>query len=112
MIKQIKIKEGISAVLVRAIFGHLSESEQRTLDVLIKFCTNNSITITPDISKQILQAAEITQSSFNTSLHRLEKKGIINSIGKTKNLHPYLHNIDKCDGILIKIQSPESGNEL
>ena len=104
MIKAITIKGGVDKkidIVSKICFGQLPSTELRLLRLLIDFSTNNSITITPIVSKQIISAAELTQSSFGTSLHRLEKKGIINSSGKTKNLHPVFNNILTWDKILI-----------
>ena len=102
MIKGIKIAaDKRIEIITKLFFPPLSDSELRLLKTLISFSTGNSVTLTADVSKQILLAADIGQSLFNTSLHRLEKKGILNSAGKTKNLHPIYNNIGDWEKVLI-----------
>lgn len=91
-------------IITRAMFGQLSEGELKLLNILISFSTNNSITLTPDLSKQAVSAAGITYSSFGTSIHRLEKKGVISSSGKTKILHPIFNGFNELDGMLINFK--------
>ena len=105
MIKGIKLPgEAINKkiyIVTHSCFGATSESELKLLRVIIDFATNNSITLTPEVSKQIISAAGISSSLFSTSIHRLEKKGILNSMGKTKNLHPVYKDILIWEKILI-----------
>lgn len=105
MIKGIKIS-GASAdrkidVIAKIFFEPLSSTELSILKSLINFSSGNSITLTPHLSKQLISDCNTTQSSFNTCLHRLEKKGLFYSNGKTKNLHPRFNNILEWDKILL-----------
>jgi len=113
MIKGLQIKgkpaDRKIETITKICFGQLADSELSLLKTIIDFSTNNSITITPELSKQILVAANLTQSSFGTSLHRLEKKGVLNSMGKTKNLHPVFNNILTWDKILISFEDIKKG---
>ena len=108
MIKGIKISGNTADkkidVIAKICFGQLPSTELRLLRVIIDYATNNSITITPELSKQILVAANLTQSSFGTALHRLEKKRVLNSMGKTKLLHPVFKDILTWEKILINFE--------
>ena len=114
MIKGIKLPgEAIDKkiyIVTQSCFSAVSESELRLIRVIIEFATNNSITLTPDVSKQIILAAGITKSLFSTSIHRLEKKGILNSMGKTKNLHPVYKDILIWEKILISFSEIQIQN--
>lgn len=95
------------AVITGICFTDVSATELKLLKTLLEFGTNNSITITPDLARQIMDVTGMKQSSFNMSFHRLYKKGIMSSMGKTKVFHPVYNNILDCDKILISF-SPEN----
>lgn len=79
----------------------LSETELDVLAAVILYSTNNSITITSDIGKQIKSEINITDTNFSTSLFRLEKKGVFSKDSKTITLHPAFTGMHDCDKIYI-----------
>lgn len=108
MIKSIKLPVNRADkidILTKICFDPISDSELRLLKVLIDFSTNNSITLTQEVSKQVLEAAAIGQSLFNTSIHRLQKKCILIANGKTKTLHPIYNNINDWDKLLLNLSN-------
>jgi len=105
MTKGLKISGDAAAkkieIISKIYFEPLSDTELNVLKSLINYSTSNSITLTPHLSKQLISVSNTSVSSFNTALHRLEKKGLLNSSGKTKNLHPVFNNILEWDKVLL-----------
>ncbi len=107
VIKGIEIDRSIQKkinVIVNLICDGLSDSELNTLESIIKHSSNNTLFITPIVSKYIQDEFGITSSSFSTSLHRLEKKGIIKRSGKTVMIHPYFKDIASLDKLVISFR--------
>lgn len=88
-------------VLAKLISGDLAGTELNTLVSVIQYSTNNSLFITPDISKHIKKEYGIGQSAFSTSLFRLKKKGIIKMDGKTITIHPIFTSVISLDKLVI-----------
>ncbi len=88
-------------VLSNLICGSLAESELNTLLAIVTYATNNSIFITPIISKQIQDNFNISSSSFSTALYRLGEKGLIKKDSKTVTLNPIFTGVMEMDKLLI-----------
>jgi len=106
----IKFKEGSATykkaeVISKTVFQEsLSETELHVLAVILDYSTNNAITLSLDVSKQVKQQVDVSDSSFSTSLYRLEQKGIIIRQGKTIQFHPAFSNIHLMDSLIISFQ--------
>lgn len=100
MIKKLEVTDRVGYA-ARVMFPPLSESELSLLKILIDYSSQNTITLSADLSRQIIAATGLKETTFNVSLHRLEKKGVIRSTGKTKTLHPIFKDINECKGLLI-----------
>lgn len=92
-------------VLCSLMSKHLSDTELSILSELIDMSQNNNITLTVSLTKQIRDELKITTSSFNTSLHRLEQKKVLNKTGKTIMLSPVFNNLSELDGLIIEFKS-------
>lgn len=92
-------------ILLRVMFETLPEAELKTLTAIIEYSTNGAIAITADIGRQIRDAGGITESSFSTSLYRLEKKGIIKRSGKTVFLNPVFVGIGELDKFVVSFEA-------
>jgi hypothetical protein len=89
--------------VLNAIQGRfLSETETSVLMGFISFSTNNCLTMSVEITKQIKSEYGLSTSNFNTSVHRLEEKGAYKKEGKTIYLNPLYNNITETTGILIQ----------
>lgn len=88
-------------VIINVLFGGLSATESLILTKLIHYSTNNSITLSADFSRLIQQELNITQSSFSTTLFRLQKKKLIEKPGKVIVLNPVFANIDQLEKLVI-----------
>lgn len=95
------------SVICQLKFPPIPDNEFKTLLAVISFSTNNTLAITPDVSKQIKFEFTLTDTVFTTSLFRLEKKGFINRQGKTVIINPAFTEIDKLDKLVISFQSSE-----
>ena len=82
-------------------FGGLSSTELNIMCQFIHYSLNNFLCLDVAISSEIQKDIGITQSSFNTSVFRLEKKGVIKKSGKTITLHPIFNNIQNLDKLII-----------
>jgi len=87
-------------LVCKIAFTPLAEAELVTLCLLIEYSNNNQIALTPDIGKQVRGSA-VSESSFSTSLHRLEKKKVINRSGRTIIITPLLKDIGNWDKLVI-----------
>lgn len=107
-VKKFKVSGGTqkkAEVISKLVFKEsLSETELDVLAVILDYSTNNAVTLSLDISKQVKQQADVTDSSFSTSLYRLEQKGIIIRQGKTIQFHPAFSNIHAVDSLIISFQ--------
>lgn len=110
MIKGLTISNSDLSNKVNAItnilFDGLSATESLILTKLIHYSTNNQIALTVDISRQIQQELNITQSSFSTTLFRLQKKKVIEKPGKNIVLNPVFANINELEKLVITFQAP------
>lgn len=88
------------------LFGGLSTTERAILEYFINTSLNNVNLISADISREICGQLSLTQSSFNTTVFRLHKKGVIKKSGKTIELHPIFNNIQELDKLIISFVSP------
>lgn len=89
------------------IADDLAGSELNVLIAVIKYCTNNSLFITPIISKQLQDEFGINTSLFSTSLFRLAKKGLIKKDSKTVYLNPIFTGCMEMDKLLVSFISDE-----
>lgn len=109
MIKKIKLGGDPLQVkcklLIDSCFNGCSEIELKIMTVLVRYGTGNSITLTPDLARQIRESAVVSEGSFSTYLFRLEKKKVFIRQGKTIMLHPVFNNIGDCDSIMISFKS-------
>ena len=102
------IKKNFSLIEIIGIISalkkiQLSDSESAMLSKLIKFSNNNSVTLDVNLSRQIRDELKMTQSSFNTAIHRLELKKCITKEGKGIVLNPVYNRISEWIEIVIKI---------
>lgn len=108
MVKKFKMKsstEKKAEILCKIFFNSsLSDTELKVLAVILDYSTNNSITLTPDIGRQIKNEAAISETSFSTSLFRLEKKGIFSKVSRTITFHPVFSNIHTTERIVINFE--------
>lgn len=88
-------------VLSKLICGDLAESELNALIAIVTYSTNNSIFITPIISKQIQDNFKLSSSSFSTALYRLGEKGLIKKDSKTVTLNPIFTGVSEMDKLII-----------
>lgn len=89
-------------VLVGVKFGPLAESEMLVLKSLIEYANEKgSLYLDSLLAEGIRKNSNINKSSFSTSLHRLDKKGIIARAGKTINIHPVFIGVATTDKFLI-----------
>lgn len=91
-------------VLSNVICGGIADSEIIVLEAIIKYSTNNSLFITPIISKQIQTEFIISSSGFSTALFRLAEKGLIKKDSKTITLNPIFTGILTTDKYLISFK--------
>lgn len=82
-------------------FEPIPAAELAVLSAIITYSQNNGLFISPDISRQIRQFYGLSESSFNTALFRLVKKGLIKKEGKTVVLPPIFFGIIEMDNLLI-----------
>lgn len=115
MIKPIKLRGNSLQIkakcLMEVCFGGCSDSELQILAYLIQFSTGNSITLTVDLSRQIKASAGVGDSSFSTSLFRLEKKGVLTRLHKTVNLHPAFNNLQDVEKLMISFVDVEENKK-
>lgn len=108
-VKKFKIKgatEKKADILCKIYFNSsLSDTELKVLAVILDYSTNNSITLTPDIGRQIKNEAAISETSFSTSLFRLEKKGAFTKQSRTITFHPVFSNIHTTEKVIITFES-------
>lgn len=83
----------------------LSENELYILSELIEMSQGNNITLSVQITKQIRDELNISSSLFNTGIHRLEQKKVLNKSGKTIMLSPMFNNLSELEGLLIEFTS-------
>lgn len=88
-------------LILDSCFGGQSESAVTIMESLILFSSANSITLTPDISKQISESAGVSVGSLPTHIFRLEKCGAFSKRGKTLLFHPVFNGINEAEKILI-----------
>lgn len=91
-------------VVVRAlyqVFGDLSDTEMAVLVEIVGYSAGNTLTITTDISKSIKQITGVTDTSFSTTLHRLEKKKVFDRLSKTITLHPAFKDINDMTKLVV-----------
>jgi DNA-binding MarR family transcriptional regulator len=86
-------------------FGGISDSELLVLSIIIYHSTNNSIALSSDMARQIKKEANITDSSFSTSLYRLKKQGLIRRDSKTITIHPIFSKLDDMERLVISFNS-------
>ena len=80
----------------------LSNNEINILSELVEMSQGNSITLNVQITKQIRETLDISESSLNTSIHRLEQKKVITKSGKTIVLSPIFNDLLSLEGLVIE----------
>ncbi|MFA7287607.1 MAG: hypothetical protein WC055_01890 [Melioribacteraceae bacterium] len=88
-------------VLSKLYCGDLAVSELNTLAAIITYSNNNSLFISPIISRQLQKSFNITPSAFSTSLFRLSQKGLIKKDSKTVTLNPIFTGVMEMDRLLV-----------
>ncbi len=88
--------------LIAKIHNISSNSELNTLIYLTNNANNLKITITPQYQNQILKEIMLIESTFNQSVNRLKKSGLLTKNGKTITLHPVLGGLDDINGLIIR----------
>lgn len=83
----------------------LPESELKVLAGIVKYAGTGSLALTVLLTKQLRAEYDLTESSFSTSAHRLEKKGLIVRHGKTVTINPLLVGLNETNKIAIFFQS-------
>lgn len=98
--------------LISSIAGiTLSEAESALLAEVIELSSNNQILLSPNVSSHIRAKLNITQSSFGTSLFRLEQKQAIKKNGRNLILHPLYKDILSVTEVLIKLEHANESTE-
>lgn len=83
----------------------LSDTETNILSELIEMSQGNNITLSVQITKQIRDELNISSSLFNTGIHRLEQKKVLNKSGKTIMLSPMFNNISELSEFIVGFTS-------
>jgi len=106
--KQIKIKsqslEKKIAVIGGIFFGELSDMEMRVLIELITY-EQPQISLSPMMSKSIKTTLNLSDSTFNVSLSRLNKKKAINKVKSLIILSPILNGLSANNEWVIRFES-------
>jgi DNA-binding MarR family transcriptional regulator len=89
----------------------LSDTESAVLAEIIEHSQNNNITLSVSITKQIRDTLNISATSFNTSLHRLEQKGTIKKEGRTIILNPLYNKLQEITELLICLTPPATNEK-
>lgn len=106
-IKQSATTQNKVYVLCAMLKKKLSDTEINVLSELVEMSQGNSITLNVQITKQIRETLNISESSLNTSIHRLEQKKVINKEGKTIVLSPIFNDLLSLEGLVIEFVSPD-----
>ena len=83
--------------------SELSESESAVVSSLIKYSTNNSLTLDVHLSRQIREELKMGQSLFGTCINRIEKKKCIRKEGKVIILDPVFNSISDWKDLVIRL---------
>lgn len=79
----------------------LAETEVRALAGIIRFATAGSVTLTIELTKQIRDEYSLSKSALSTSIHRVEKKGLIVRHGKVVTINPLLSVLNDINKIVV-----------
>ena len=63
-------------------FGGVSDSELVVLHQVLRLALNGGLTVTREISKQMVDETGLSESVISTNLHRLSKKGLFDKSGR------------------------------
>jgi len=106
--KQIKIKsqslDKKIAVIGGIFFGELSDVEMRVLVELMAY-EQAQISLSPMMSKSIKTTLNLSDSTFNVSLSRLNKKKAINKVKSLIILSPILNGLSANNEWVIRFES-------
>lgn len=107
MYKTIKLK-GYSAdaytdLIARIKFSITSDTEVKVLQLLLKYSSNMTITMTKQVNKVIADESLITTNLLSTTLHRLEKKESIRRQGRTIYLNLAFKDLETIKGIVFTL---------
>lgn len=110
-----KIKDNSTAkkieILTYIAFGYVSDTELNVLRLIIAYSTHNSMSVDINISSTISSSLKITNSAFNTTLFRLNKRGVIRKQGKLITLSPVYSKIEDMDKLLISFEAAAGSSE-
>lgn len=104
MNKKITLPASLSVKIktICLMFGHeLSAAEFKTLQGLVEVSESNNLFLSVATSSHIKEKFSLTESAFNTSVFRLNKKRLIIRNGKTINLSPMFNNIGQLENLVI-----------
>lgn len=84
------------------LYPDLSTSEKVTLKAILSYSVDSFCILSPEVSRAVKTACNLSDTAFTTNIHRLVKKGVIKKNGKTIHLPPSLHNLDKVEALVLK----------
>ncbi len=100
--KQVKFPpESRIKILTKLFFGEIPDGEAKCLEILIKYSTNNTLSLSGDTGRYIRSESGISESLFSTALHRLEKREIIRRAGKNIFLQPIFNEVNDLGRLVI-----------
>ena len=109
MRKVIKYKDLKTVDLIHIVSAlrkiNLSDSESAMMSLLIKYSTNNSLTLDVHLARQIREELGMGESLYGTCISRLTQKKCIRKEGKVVMLSPFYHNILSWKEVVIRIDS-------
>ena len=86
MIKKLILRGDSDSKKIKLIcdvkFGGVSESELAVLHQVLRLALNGGLTVTREISKQMVDETGLSESVISTNLHRLSKKGLFDKSGR------------------------------
>jgi len=107
MYKTIKLKgdsaDAYTDIIARIKFSITSDTEIKVLQLLLKYSTNLSITMTKHVNKVIADESSISTNLLSTTLHRLEKKESIRRQGRTIYINLAFKDLQTIDGLVFTI---------
>lgn len=87
---------------------NLSDSESAMMGKLISYSENNGLTLDVNLSRQMRDELKMSQSSFNTAIHRLEQKKCLTKESKGIILNPVFNRITEWKELVIRFELLEA----
>lgn len=106
MAKSIKVKgdslDKKISTLGYLFFGGLSINEINVLAELVKRSNGVKLNVSAETSSAMKKRLGLNDNSYNVSMHRLVKKGVIKKTGGVVTLHPVLNGIFEENEFVIR----------